>query len=483
MHVTADELRTAVAGQWVVRPPQAEPRPGFAPAPFMLAGVGTDTREDLRGRLFVALRGERHDAHAFLADAAARGAAAAMVDRKAGAFARPEGLPLIEVADTRVALGDLGRWWRGRLRAKVVAITGSSGKTTTRRIVDAALGAAMRGTASPKSFNNDIGVPLTLLGAEASHGYVVVEIGMNHPGEISPLATMVAPHVAIVTMAGRAHLGGMGSVQAIVDEKSTIVDGLGTTGIAIVNGDQPALVAAVSARVKPGVRVVTFGTGDGCLWRLAGRTAIGDGQAFRLREPDGTEWECPLGLPGDYNAMNALAAVACARMLGVEAEAIAGALAGVVPAEMRMTRQAVGGMTVVNDAYNANPDAVIASLRAFAELASGAARRVSVLGDMLELGDGSAAMHAEVGRAAVGSGIGLAVFVGARSAGGADAARAAGGCDVLHVAGLDEAGVAAIRAALRPGDAVLLKGSRGSRMERLLQALDGRPEGAAAGAH
>jgi UDP-N-acetylmuramoyl-tripeptide--D-alanyl-D-alanine ligase len=482
MQFTADELRTAVAGQWVVRPPQPAPRPGFAPQPFLISGVATDTREELRGRLFVALRGERHDAHAFLADAAARGAAAAMVDRRAGAFARPEGLPLVEVADTRTALGDLGRWWRGRLRAKVVAITGSSGKTTTRRLVDAALASVMRGSASPKSFNNDIGVPLTLFGAEPGDGYLVVEIGMNRPGEISPLSTMAAPHVAMVTMAGRAHLGGMGSVRAIIDEKSTIVDGLGTTGIAIANGDQPALVAAVAARAKPGVRVVTFGTGDACQWRLVSRRAEGARQAFRVREPDGAEWECPLGLPGDYNAMNALAAVACARMLGVPAERVAAALGAVEPTEMRMTRQAVGEVTIVNDAYNANPDAVLAALRAFAELAADAPRRVSVLGDMLELGDGAAAMHAEVGRAAAGSGVALAVFVGELGAHGADAARAAGGCGVLHVPALDDAGVAAIASALRAGDAVLLKGSRGSRMERLAAALALRAEGAAAGA-
>jgi UDP-N-acetylmuramoyl-tripeptide--D-alanyl-D-alanine ligase len=211
-----------------------------------------------------------------------------MVDRRAGEFARPAGLPLIEVGDTRVALGDLGRWWRGRLRAKVVAITGSSGKTTTRRIVDAALASTMKGSASPKSFNNDIGVPLTLLGADSTDGYLVVEIGMNHPGEISPLARMAAPNVAIVTMAGRAHLGGMGTVEAIITEKATIVDGLGSMGIAIVNGDQPALVAAIQERVKPGVRVVTFGTGEQCMWRMVARVAGGGGQSIRVREPSGT---------------------------------------------------------------------------------------------------------------------------------------------------------------------------------------------------
>lgn len=482
MQVSADDLRSAVAGQWIVSPVVADPRPGFAPAPFMMQGVATDTRENMRGKLFVALRGDKFDAHAFLADAAAQGAAAAMVDRRAGAFARPAGLPLIEVGDTRIALGDLGRWWRGRLRSKVVVITGSSGKTTTRRLVDAALASTMKGSASPKSFNNDIGVPLTLLASGSTDGYLVVEVGMNHPGEISPLARMAAPNVAIVTMAGRAHLGGMGSVEAIIDEKATIVDGLGSMGIAIVNGDQPALVAAIEARVKPGVRVVTFGMGEPCMWRMVSRVAAGGGQSMRVREPSGEEWTCSIGLPGDYNAMNALAAIACARMLEVPAEKIAGALVAVTPTEMRMTRQEIGGIAVYNDAYNANPDAMLASLRAFRELSEGAARRVTVLGDMLELGDQSAELHAEVGRAAVAAGARLAVFVGEASAYAADAARqmVGVGVDVIHVAALDAPGVAEIAAALRPGDVILLKGSRGSRMERLVEALSARAAGGTA---
>ena len=492
MQLSADDVRTAVGGQWIVPPAAGNPAADGirAFAPFMLHGVGTDTREDLRGRLFVALRGERFDAHSFLADAAARGAAAALVDRKAPAgYARPAGLPLLEVGDTRVALGDLARTWRARLRAKVVAITGSSGKTTTRRLVDAALGATMKGSASPKSFNNDVGVPLTVLGAQGTDGYLVVEIGMNHPGEIAPLARIAAPHVAIITMAGRAHLGGMGSQQAIIDEKCSLVDGLGTMGIAIVNGDQPALVAAVEARVKPGVRVVTFGTTPGCQWRLAGRNpgapgasgGTGPAQVVTVAEPDGSEWSCGLGLPGDYNAMNALAAIAAARMLGVPADAIAGALPAVLPAEMRMTRQDVGGFAIFNDAYNANPDAVQAALRAFPEVAPAGARRVVVLGDMLELGAESAALHAEVGRAAVATAPALAVFVGTESAHGAAAVQAAGGAvQALHVPQLDDAGVTAIERALRPGDAILLKGSRGSRMERLVEALSARAAGAAA---
>lgn len=448
---------------------------------MLLEGVGTDTREDLRGRLFVALRGEAHDAHAFLGQAAAAGARAALVDRKAKEYARPAGLPLLEVGDTRVALGDLARWWRGRLRGKVVAITGSSGKTTTRRLVHAALGSVMEGTASPKSFNNDIGVPLTILGAGSADGYLVAEVGMNHPGEILPLAAMAAPHVAIVTMAGRAHLGGMGSVEAIVREKASIAGALSTTGVAIVNGEQPELVAAVEAAVRPGVRVVTFGRSEGCMWRLVDRVPDGESQRIAVREPDGSTWSATLGLPGDYNAMNALAAVACARMLGVPADRIAPALSGVGPESMRMVRQDVGGVVVFNDAYNANPDAVQAALRAFAELAADAPRRVAVIGEMLELGADSAALHAEVGRAVAASGVGLAIFVGPLTTPGADAARAAGVPTVLCVDALDEAGIGAIRAALRPGDRLLLKGSRGSRMERLVEALGRAAAGAAGG--
>jgi len=171
--------------------------------------------------------------------------------------------------------------------------------------------------------------------------------------------------------------------------------------------------------------------------------------------------------------------VACARMLGVPADKVAAALGAVTPADMRMTRQDVGGVAVYNDAYNANPDAVLAALRAFAELAGGAARRVTVLGDMLELGEESAALHAEVGRAAAAGGAGLMVFVGEASAHGAAEAGRAGAGEVIHVPALDEAGVARIAAALRPGDVILLKGSRGSRMERLLQALAARSAGEA----
>jgi UDP-N-acetylmuramoyl-tripeptide--D-alanyl-D-alanine ligase len=223
------------------------------------------------------------------------------------------------------------------------------------------------------------------------------------------------------------------------------------------------------------------------MWRMSDRRASGETQRFRVHEPDGTAWECPLGLAGDFNAVNAMAAIAVARMLGVLPAEAAHALGMVRPSEMRMTRQQIGDVSIFNDAYNANPDAVLAALRAFAEVAADAKRRVTVLGDMLELGDQPAVerMHAEIGRAAVASGPDVVVFVGSGSAHGAVAAReaarqpGAGGqqsraMEVVHVAQLDDAGVAVIAGLLRPGDAVLLKGSRGSRMERLVSALESR---------
>ncbi|MFO0829698.1 MAG: UDP-N-acetylmuramoyl-tripeptide--D-alanyl-D-alanine ligase [Phycisphaerales bacterium] len=459
----ASEIRAAVAGSWIRRPT----------SDVVPSGVSIDTREDLARKLFVAIRGERFDGNDFASAASQAGAAVVVVDRDvrvAGDAA------VLYVPDARRALGQLAAAWRATLeRLRVVAITGSAGKTTTRRLIDGVLGVALVGTASPKSFNNDIGVPLTLLAARRGDEYLVVEIGMNRPGEIHALATLAKPHVAVITMVGRAHLQGLGTVEAIAREKTSLLETIAPDGAAIVHGDGDLIAAAMAARDLSPQRRLRFGASRErpLELRLTGRRPTSDGQDI---EVNGGE-RFALRLPGEHNAVNALAAIAVGREFGLTDNAIRIGLASVEPAGMRLERIEVpldaGAITFFNDAYNANPDAMAASIRAFAEISQGARRRVLVLGDMLELGDASASLHREVGAVAAqvssSTHIAAVVLVGAFAE---DTLRGLrdGGWDgeALVLDSLEPADVARARRCLVAGDAVLLKGSRGSRMERLL---------------
>ncbi|MCE2882448.1 MAG: UDP-N-acetylmuramoyl-tripeptide--D-alanyl-D-alanine ligase [Planctomycetaceae bacterium] len=447
------------------------------------AWLTTDTRADLADACFVALRGEQFDGHAFVAAAANGGAVMALVERDLGAAdmaALPEGFGVLKVRSTREALGQIAHAWRRSLRTlRVAAVTGSAGKTTTRRLLEGILSEVGPTHASPKSFNNDIGVPLTLLSTSAEAKFLVAEIGMNHPGELLPLTEMAEPEVGIVTLAGRAHLEGLGSVEAVAAEKASLLAGVLPEGVAVVNGDNPPLVAAVRALEDAGrlpTRVVWFGEGPNCHYRLVGRQPIEGGQQVRALCPTlGPEpVEFTLQMAGEHNARNALAALAAATEMGVPFVAVARGLARVEASDMRLERLEIGGRTVFNDAYNANPDAMIASLKAFAELTLGVPRRVVVLGEMRELGPTAAELHAEVGRHAamhLGAGDAL-VAVGPHAAALAEAAREAGFSGDSLVAQSFSDAFAAEAAALMPvGASVLLKGSRGARMERFVEPL------------
>ncbi|MFM7133915.1 MAG: UDP-N-acetylmuramoyl-tripeptide--D-alanyl-D-alanine ligase [Planctomycetota bacterium] len=453
----------------------------------------TDTRDDLAGACFVALRGERFDGHDFVAQAAAAGAAFAIVERvpeESVLAALPEGFGLLEVASTRAALGAIAHAWRKSiLRLRVVAITGSAGKTTTRRLVEGILSEAGPTHASPKSFNNDIGVPLTLLSAPDEARFLVAEIGMNHPGEILPLTELAEPEAAIITLAGRAHLEGLGSVEAVATEKASILAGVSATGVGIVNGDNPPLLEAVERLIDAGTapsRIVTFGLGAGCDYRLAGRTPIDGGlcgQSIEVVIPRSRRDEDDLdgrrtyrlAMAGEHNARNALAAVALATEMRIPDECIRRGLEKVAATDMRLERLSIAGRTVFNDAYNANPDAMIASLGAFAELAASAPARVAILGEMRELGSDARVLHAEVGRAAarvlgptdllVAVGPHVDALIGGAVASGFTG-RSAGAAE------FSEAFAAEVAARIPAGAAVLLKGSRGARMERFLAPLE-----------
>ena len=448
------------------------------------ASLSTDTRDDLAGACFVALVGETFDGHAFVGQAARAGAALAVVERDLTDAERaglPDGFGILRVASTRRALGAIAHAWRrSLLKLRVVGVTGSAGKTTTRRLLEGILAEVGPTHASPKSFNNDIGVPLTLLATPDEARFLVAEIGMNHPGEILPLTELAEPEGAIITLAGRAHLEGLGSVEAVATEKASILEGVAEHGFGIVNGDNPPLLAAVERLVDTGrapSRLRTFGTGAACDYRLVDRVVTPSGQRISVQFPPGTEPRqatFELAMPGEHNARNAVAAIGAAVEMGVPVAAIAAGLAKVVPSDMRLERVELGDRAVYNDAYNANPDAMIASLRAFTELTAGFARRTAILGEMRELGPNARALHGEVGtHAAANLGAGDAlVAVGPHAAALIEAARAAGFAgDALHAETFSEA-FAIEAAALSPSkSAILLKGSRGARMERFLEPL------------
>lgn len=480
MDLTAAEVAAATRGRWLATPPS-----------FMAVGVGIDSREDLARRLFVAIRGERHDGHHFIAQALARGAVAAIVERSPAGDAPPRS-PTAEVdptqascllvGSTRGALADLARVTRSRFSGRVAAVTGSCGKTTTRRLLAAILEQQGPTVQSPKSFNNDLGVPLTVLALRPHHRALVSEIGMSAPGEIEPLAQIVRPHAAIITMVGHAHIEALGSVQAIAVEKASITAALEPDGVVIVPAEQEVVRAAVhdvlarSGRAAS-TRCLTFGRGAGDA-RLVTRRAVANGSEIEIAGPWGV-LAVSLGLPGEHNAMNALAAALAAHALGATPDAMRDGLACVRPAEMRFVRERLGTIMVSNDAYNANPEAMRASISAFAEAESGAARRVTVLGDMLELGHASRELHAELGEwlatAFEGGPPSLAVFVGQQSEAGAGSfARAAPAAACLHLPDTSAESAARLAMHVRPGDALLVKASRGSAIERLMEALAAR---------
>ncbi|MBM4009554.1 MAG: UDP-N-acetylmuramoyl-tripeptide--D-alanyl-D-alanine ligase [Planctomycetes bacterium] len=470
--LTPDELRSAVQGAWVEAPADGT----------VLRGVGTDTRSDLTGRAFFALRGDRHDAHDHLLEAVRAGARVVVVEESRWnriRFVGQQPASVLIVRDTRAALQAAARFWRMQLRGtQVVGITGSSGKTTTRRLMEGVLSTRFRGTASPKSFNNDVGVPITLLGGRRGDDFLLAEIGMNSPGEIAALTALARPDVGVITMVGKAHLGGLGSVDAILREKFSLIAGLHAGSLAIVRGDSSLLDAALEAALPAGVRVVRFGTGPANHVRLRARAARAEGGQDIEVDACGRRFEIRLALDGEHNAMNALAAIALGIDRDMTDDEIARGCAAVVPSDMRFVRQQMCGMTLFNDAYNANPDAMIAALRTFGERAAAGQRKITILGDMLELGDAGPHLHAELGRAVAAGASGgppaLAVFVGPLSAHGAAACRSENTCDVLHVPDLSPDSITRVLGALRVGDAILLKGSRGCRLELLLNSLQER---------
>jgi UDP-N-acetylmuramoyl-tripeptide--D-alanyl-D-alanine ligase len=426
--------------------------------------AATDSRSVTPGTVFVALAGERLDGHDFVEDALARGAIAAVVHRPGF-----DG-PAIEVADTGRALLDLGADERGRMtNTRVVGITGSNGKTSAKDLAAAVLSARYPTHASPASFNNEVGLPMTLLGAEPSTEMMVAEMGARREGDVELLCRVARPDAVVVTNVGLAHMGIFGSWASIVRAGEEPVRWLGPKGTAILNADDLVVRGYVGACRG---EVLTFGTAAEADVRAEEIGVAGDGRASFVLSADDDRETVELGVPGEHMISNALAAAAVGRWAGLTVAECAAALKGAAISRWRMeTFTTEAGVVVINDAYNANPESMAAALKAARRMASGA-RLTAVLGHMAELGPVSFEEHERLGELVVRIGVERLVTVGEEARAIARAAMREGQLpdDVASYDELAEA-VADVRAWARPGDVVLLKGSRVAALERVAEAL------------
>ncbi|HET7387966.1 MAG TPA: UDP-N-acetylmuramoyl-tripeptide--D-alanyl-D-alanine ligase [Nocardioidaceae bacterium] len=441
--------------------------PGSGTDVQVVGGAFVDSRTPEPGGLFVALVGAQRDGHDFAGDAVRAGAAAVL-------GARPTGHPTVVVPDPAAGLTRLARDVASRLDATVVALTGSQGKTGTKDLLAAVLAGAGRTVATRGNANNEIGLPLTVLRADADTEFLVLEMGARHLGNIRELCTVARPDVALVLNVGTAHLGEFGSRENIACTKGEIVEALDPAGVAVLNADDP-LVAAMAARTRG--RVLTFGTGEGADVRLLDvhlDSAGYPGFMLAAREPSAVAAPVRLGMLGAHNAANAAAAAAAALACGIDLPAAAAVLDGSTAASRwRMELHERGdGVIVVNDAYNANPESMRAALETLAVLGRGrpTARTVAVLGEMLELGDSSRDEHDAVGECAVRLGVQQLVVVG-------DGARPIheAACREQSWAGSSAfvpdtgAALAWLREHLTPHDVVLFKSSRDSHLRQLAE--------------
>ncbi|WCJ58016.1 UDP-N-acetylmuramoyl-tripeptide--D-alanyl-D-alanine ligase [Fontisphaera persica] len=436
------------------------------PASLVVERVCTDSRQVRPGDLFVALEGPRFDGHAFLAAALAGGARAVLAARSRQDQVPPDA-PAILVDNPRAALADLARRERQTFRGVVVGVAGSHGKTTTKELAAAVLRPARRVLASEASFNNDIGVPLTLLKLEPAHEVAVAELGTNHPGELAPLVRLAAPHYGLLTALGREHLEFFGSLDGVVEEEGWLAELLPPQGRLFTLGDDPLAQRACRRCPAPVTRV---GFGSHNDWQAEIRRLDDRGLTFVIRCPlSAYSREFFLPLLGTHQVLNALLALALAAELGVSPDDAARGLAACRPAKMRLELWETGGLRVLDDAYNANADSTCAALNTLASLPC-AGRRFAVLGDMAELGAHAEDAHREAGRHAASLPIHTLVAVGAMAGVTAAAARTAGLARAHAFADLASA-ADFLLSELRPGDLILLKASRAARLEQLGERL------------
>ena len=440
------------------------------PATASFQAVSTDSRTAKAGDLFFAIKGDTFDGHHFLPEVAAKGVAGVVVENNRLAdFASkiPATVSVLAVADVRQAYGQIAAAYRQQFQLPIIVVGGSNGKTTTKELLASVLRQKFSALWSEASFNNDIGVPTTLLRLETAHQAAVLEAGTNHPGELAPLVKLIAPQFGVITNIGREHLEFFGTVAGVAQEEGALAELLPADGKLFLNGDNE-WSEKIAARTQ--AKIIRVGFGEKNDWRASKVRLDKNGVTFQVAAPK-TELsgEYRVNLLGRHQAVNALLAAAVSAELGLNRAEIQRGLAECLPAKMRLNFWEAGGVRVLDDCYNANADSTIAALETLCGLPL-QGRRVAVLGDMNELGEHSAAAHAEVGKRAAELQVGQLVAVGKMAAVTAAAARAAGLTRIFEFGEVEGAARAA-KNFLRAGDVVLLKASRGVRLERMAETL------------
>jgi UDP-N-acetylmuramoyl-tripeptide--D-alanyl-D-alanine ligase len=436
------------------------------PADAEIKAVSTDSRTAKAGDLFFAIRGEKFDGHDFIAEVAAKGVAAAVVEKSRVQDPKSK-VTMLAVDDVRAALGKFAAAYRRQFDLPVIAVGGSNGKTTVKELLASVLRQKFSTLWSEASFNNDIGVPATLLRLEKSHQAAALEAGTNHPGELAPLVEMIAPRFGVITNIGREHLEFFGDVAGVAREEGWLAELLPADGTLFLNGDNE-WSDEVAARTK--AKVVRVGFGEKNDWCAKKIRLDKNGVTFQVAAPKAEFCgEHRVNLLGRHQVTNALLAAAAGEALGLDRAEIRDGLAECPPAKRRLNFWEAGGVRVLDDSYNANADSTIAALETLCGLPL-QGRRVAVLGEMAELGAHSEAAHAEVGRRAAELQLGQLFAVGRMAAVTAKAARDAG---LMRVFEFAEVGAAmnVVKSFLKPGDVVLLKASRASRLERIAEML------------
>ena len=422
------------------------------------SGVSTDSRTLPAGALYIALAGEKFDGHDYAAEAIAKGAAGIVVSR---VLPLTVGVPVILVEDCRKALQDLARFHRCRFQVPLIAVTGSNGKTSTKDMIAAVLSTSLNVLKTEANFNNEIGLSQTLLRLDASHQAVVVEMGMRGRGEIAELASIALPTVGVVTNVGETHLERLGTVANIAAAKAELIEALPPTGIAVLNADDELVLAM---RAKTAARVITYAVRNSAEVTATDIAQTAQQVSFQCTA-DGGSFSVTVPLPGLHTVYNALAAIAVGRLLGLTEDKIAAGLAGYQPGKMRLNIRQYEQVTVIDDTYNASPLSMAAAIDVLAGIAKG--RKIAAIGDMLELGTVAAVAHEKVGVHLATAGAAIVITVGEMASHAANAA-AQNGVDKVVACQDHGQAVSELKKLLQPGDTLLIKGSRGMQMEKLL---------------